>query len=211
MRFIGSGPMRFYVKILFWMYGYHISAGNPRIWAKKKMTSCSLLVKWHKALMTLLLNVNICTLRSTPTHTARCMSSCTTVLREKFLSARASSEQLAPFLLLLKTASSMDWRKAESESKVKHLTVVLQCVIQLENRSALPHLPAHFTLHISRALTELEALQGLKTPGWLAGPYFWSGVSQYSYVFILSSPYIASVKRMSFLISKIASGPFETG
>lgn len=76
------------------------------------------------------------------------MGSCTTVLRERFLSARASSEQLAPFLLLLKTANSRDWRKTESESKVKHLTVVLQCVIQLENGSALPHAPAHFTLHI---------------------------------------------------------------
>lgn len=112
MRFIDS------VKILFWKYGYNISAENLRIWArKKKKTSSSLLVRWHEALMALLLNVNICTLRrtfATPTLTPPCMSSCMAVPRERFLSARASSEQMAPFLLLLKTTSSRDCRKTES-------------------------------------------------------------------------------------------------
>lgn len=56
--------LRLYVKILFRRYGYNISAENLRIWVKKKKTS-SLLVKWHEALMALLLNVNIRTLRRT--------------------------------------------------------------------------------------------------------------------------------------------------
>lgn len=68
--------------------------------------------------MTLLLNVSICTLEVLP-PTHLCLD---TTLYEflhncpegKNFLTRASSEQLAPFLLPLKTASSRDWRKTES-------------------------------------------------------------------------------------------------
>lgn len=165
--------------------------------------------------MALLLNVNICTLRrtfATPTLTPPCMSSCMAVPRERFLSARASSEQMAPFLLLLKTTSSRDCRKTESQSKVKHLTVIFMSMIQPESPSAFSLHPLPITVNICRMLPGLEAFSRAGDT-WLAclSPIPDQESVSISISWFLSSLYTATVKRKSFLISKKASGPFEAG
>ena len=207
MRFIDS------VKILFWKYGYNISAENLRIWASKnkKKTSSSLLVRWHEALMALLLNENTCTLRRTfptPTLTPHCKSSCMAVPRERFLSARASSEQMAPFLLLLETTNSRDWRK----NRVIVQGQTRDCRFHeydsaWEPISILSPSPPFYPEHLQDAARTRGPLKGWRHLAGLHVSHSWWGVSQYFHflVFIFSLHCHCQEKVFSHLQNSIWS------
>lgn len=116
------------------------------------------------------------------------MSSCTAVPRESFLSARTSSEQMAPFLLL-KTASSRDRRKTvivqgqtldccfnECDSSWKPISIF----------SPSPPLSSRVCRTLYQGWRPSEELRH-QLPG-LPVPFSWSGVGWFSYslVFIFS-------------------------
>lgn len=85
-------------------------------------------------------------------------------------------------------------------------------MIQPESPSAFSLHPLPFTVNICRILPGLEALSRTGDT-WLAclSPIPDQESVSISISWFLSSLYTATVKRMSFLISKIASGPFEAG